>query len=395
MTTFSSSKRFILVWITGLFGIIILSGCGIFTDRNEANYTEAVEDAENQATIEAQTFEDIGADVEVGTENDEVIAEDEVDGDEMIDTNEASASEEIDSIDELASEQQRDRYLQATNLIEAPVLSLNDEALGEIEEFAFSTTTGQVAYAIIEFDGALGLANETVAIPAPLLTLGENQQVFITIDREVLETAPGFDTSSFTGLATEQNWTEEADAFWSSAAGHANLTAILQRSDSDLILPRPVSTLVGREVLDAANEVVAEVEEVIFSFSGEQAGYAILSIAAEPSSEAADTTGNLVAVPLTAFDFEAETDDTLFFGTTGEMLGQAPRFGESDNLFDDSEFLSELHRFWTNQGFDIELVAPGEADNQPVVDPEPFEDNELYDDSGINEEAAREDSPEN
>lgn len=100
------------------------------------------------------------------------------------------------------------RLMGADTLIGNEVYNQAEEDLGEIKEIMLDTTDGSVRYAVLSFGGVLGIGDKLFAIPWKALTLDtENKRFILNVDKDRLETAPGFD---------KDNWPNMADQTWES-----------------------------------------------------------------------------------------------------------------------------------------------------------------------------------
>jgi sporulation protein YlmC with PRC-barrel domain len=107
------------------------------------------------------------------------------------------------------------RVLSATTLTGNRVRNSAAEDLGRIEEIMIDVPTGRVAYAVLSFGGFLGIGDKLFAVPWQALTLNERGHEFIlNIDRERLETAPGFDRDHWPDMA-DPGWGSLVDEFYS------------------------------------------------------------------------------------------------------------------------------------------------------------------------------------
>ena len=80
------------------------------------------------------------------------------------------------------------------------------EKLGVIYEIVIDKFTGQVAYAVLECNGFLGLGGKFLAIPWRALKYSPGEVAFlVSLTKKQLEEAPGFD---------EENWPKEFDLNW-------------------------------------------------------------------------------------------------------------------------------------------------------------------------------------
>jgi sporulation protein YlmC with PRC-barrel domain len=83
--------------------------------------------------------------------------------------------------------------LSTGNLLHSSVTNSEGEDLGTVAGFGIDIEGGRVAYAILAFGGVLRFGNKWFAIPWDALTYSHHDGKFIlNIDREMLETSPGF-----------------------------------------------------------------------------------------------------------------------------------------------------------------------------------------------------------
>lgn len=90
------------------------------------------------------------------------------------------------------------------------------EDLGEVEDLAIDLESGQIAYAIADIGGFLGLGEQTVAIPWSQFSLdrSDDEITFVTpVDAEVLENAPEVDLTTWPEHATAE-WDAEVAGYW-------------------------------------------------------------------------------------------------------------------------------------------------------------------------------------
>ena len=98
------------------------------------------------------------------------------------------------------------RVLSASTLAGDSVRNSAGEDLGKVDEIMIDVPSGKVAYAVLSFGGVLGIGNKLFAVPWNALKLDEDEKRFILdVDRQTLETAPGFD---------RDNWPDMADNTW-------------------------------------------------------------------------------------------------------------------------------------------------------------------------------------
>ena len=94
----------------------------------------------------------------------------------------------------------------ADTLMGNDVYNLNNEDLGDIKEIMLDMRTGRVSYAVLSFGGFLGMGEKLFAVPWSALTLDtQNKRFTLNVEKNRLETAPGFDQNSWPNMA-DSSW---------------------------------------------------------------------------------------------------------------------------------------------------------------------------------------------
>ncbi|NDP40139.1 MAG: PRC-barrel domain containing protein [Rhodoferax sp.] len=94
----------------------------------------------------------------------------------------------------------------ADTLIGNDVYNLKNEDLGDIKEIMLDMRTGRVSYAVLSFGGFLGMGEKLFAVPWTALKLDtQNKRFTLNVDKERLESAPGFDQDSWPNMA-DPSW---------------------------------------------------------------------------------------------------------------------------------------------------------------------------------------------
>lgn len=94
----------------------------------------------------------------------------------------------------------------ADTLIGNDVYNRAAEELGDIKEFMLDMRSGRVSYAVLSYGGFLGVGEKLFAVPWEALTLDtENKRFVLDVERDRLESAPGFD---------KDHWPDMADPAW-------------------------------------------------------------------------------------------------------------------------------------------------------------------------------------
>lgn len=106
------------------------------------------------------------------------------------------------------------RLMGANTLQGEDVYSHKDEDLGDIKEIMLDMQTGRVAYAVLSFGGFLGIADKLFAVPWSALKLDtENKRFILNVDKERLESAPGFDKDHWPDMA-DPNWQNMISSYY-------------------------------------------------------------------------------------------------------------------------------------------------------------------------------------
>ncbi|RUO36015.1 photosystem reaction center subunit H [Aliidiomarina shirensis] len=105
----------------------------------------------------------------------------------------------------------------ADTLIGNDVYNHKDDKLGDIKEIMLDVTNGQVSYAVLSYGTFLGLGEKLFAVPWSALTLDtENKRFVLSIEKDNLSDAPGFDKKNWPNMADEK-WSKDINNFYASA----------------------------------------------------------------------------------------------------------------------------------------------------------------------------------
>jgi hypothetical protein len=76
--------------------------------------------------------------------------------------------------------------------------------------------SGRVAYVVLSYGGVMGMGNKLFAVPWNAFRIDEdNKQFVLDIDKQRLESAPGFDKDNWPNSADEAWWTN-VDRYYTS-----------------------------------------------------------------------------------------------------------------------------------------------------------------------------------
>ena len=102
----------------------------------------------------------------------------------------------------------------ADTLVGNDVYNQKGEKLGDIKEIMLDMRSGQVAYAVLSLGGFLGIGEKLFAVPWSALTLDtENKRFVLSVDKDRLEKAPGFDRNKWPNMA-DPSWEQGIQSFY-------------------------------------------------------------------------------------------------------------------------------------------------------------------------------------
>jgi hypothetical protein len=95
--------------------------------------------------------------------------------------------------------------IKASNVMGKDVVNSMQENLGDIKELMLDPVSGKIAYAVLSFGGFLGLGEKLFAVPFSALTYSHvNDEYVLDVSKDILGKAPGFDSSNWPTMATEE-----------------------------------------------------------------------------------------------------------------------------------------------------------------------------------------------
>jgi sporulation protein YlmC with PRC-barrel domain len=94
----------------------------------------------------------------------------------------------------------------AETLVGNAVFNRDSVDLGDIKEIMLDMRSGRVSYAVLSFGGFMGVGKKFFAVPWQALKLDtENKRFVLDVNKDQLESAPGFD---------KDHWPDMADPTW-------------------------------------------------------------------------------------------------------------------------------------------------------------------------------------
>jgi uncharacterized protein YegP (UPF0339 family) len=102
------------------------------------------------------------------------------------------------------------RFVQSNRLEQYNVVNKKDEDLGQIRTFVVDMKEGLIAFALVSFEGFLGLTDKWFALPwAALKWHPETMKFILDMPEKILKDAPGMDKDKW--LEEIDKWQEEKD----------------------------------------------------------------------------------------------------------------------------------------------------------------------------------------
>ena len=87
-------------------------------------------------------------------------------------------------------------------------------ALGHITEIMLDMRSGRIGYGVLSFGGFLGIADKLFAVPWSALKLDtENKRFVLNVNKDRLESAPGFDKECWPNMADEA-WARDIHSYY-------------------------------------------------------------------------------------------------------------------------------------------------------------------------------------
>jgi sporulation protein YlmC with PRC-barrel domain len=106
------------------------------------------------------------------------------------------------------------QVLAANSLIGNRVINSQGEWLGRVEDLVIDAAQGQIAYAVLSFQGVPGLSGRLYALPWDALALDTEDRTFIIdLAEEMLSEAPAFDRNRWPDMA-DQRWGEAVHRYY-------------------------------------------------------------------------------------------------------------------------------------------------------------------------------------
>ena len=94
------------------------------------------------------------------------------------------------------------------------VYGADDQKIGSVQRVMIDKISGKVAYAVVSFGGFLGMGEKLFAVPWSALTLDtQNKRFTLNVEKDRLESAPGFDQDSWPNMA-DPSWAKSIHDYY-------------------------------------------------------------------------------------------------------------------------------------------------------------------------------------
>lgn len=221
----------------------------------------------------------------------------------------------------------------ANDLIGMKVTSQQGESLGEIEDVIVQPGD-ETSYVVLSFGSWLGTDDKLFAMPWKVLHSAEadsakknaKRSLVLSVDKERLKAAPGFDKKSWPTIAKDV-WSKDVDAFYVNDLS-PNRKESVDGASKTSVTPWRVTELKGTNVRTPTGEKLGDLKEVAIDANG-RVSYVALSVGGFLG-----VGDKMVAVPWDSLKFSLSGDKgdkrMITLASTKEQLEQAPQFKEDE-----------------------------------------------------------------
>ena len=114
----------------------------------------------------------------------------------------------------------QDRHMyRASKIIGATVRDRQERKIGEIKDLLLDSRRGEIAYAVVNFGGVMGVGSKYHPIPWRALSPSDDGRSYVLqADRETIGMAPGFDRGNWPDLSDER-WSADVERYWDRRVG--------------------------------------------------------------------------------------------------------------------------------------------------------------------------------
>ncbi|WP_298232917.1 PRC-barrel domain-containing protein [uncultured Azohydromonas sp.] len=214
------------------------------------------------------------------------------------------------------------RDARASQIIGREVRDPNGAKLGEINDLIVDLGSGRLQYAVLSFGGVAGLGDKLFAYPVNAFrTSTDSDDLVLTVDKNQLDAAPGFDKSRWPGLDADAYWRDVDRHF--GAAGRSSERSSTAAAGGQRLMR--MSQLLDKDVNDRQGADAGEIEDVVVNMAQQRVHYVVLDFDKKWSPD-----DKLLALPLTALNAPAgKRDGDLVLNVPREQLDMKRGFDEN------------------------------------------------------------------
>jgi sporulation protein YlmC with PRC-barrel domain len=171
-----------------------------------------------------------------------------------------------------------------SQLLSCRITNAREENLGDVKDIVLANDDTTIAYVVVKFGGFLGMGSKYFAMPWRLIHATRNSsekkpRITLAVDQDMLKAAPGFDKTDWPDMA-DMSWARQVDEFYrtrvrasegapmsnepigafaSSRSGRGQTRDASRKQ----LHSRRVSEMIGMDVVDARNEGIAKVDDLV------------------------------------------------------------------------------------------------------------------------------------
>jgi sporulation protein YlmC with PRC-barrel domain len=211
--------------------------------------------------------------------------------------------------------------LRASELIGYNVFNNAGEELGEIDDLMVGFDSEQINYVILETGGFLDLGEQLFVIPVQAISVDPGQeQVLLDVNEEIFDNAPGFQAAEWPDF-TQPDWDIDYWSYWNDSQLIPQDSMITPNQRESAIR---ASDLMGFNVVNAQDEDLGEIEDLVIGFDSHQIRYGVLSFGGFLGLGE-----EWVAVPLHMMTL-TPAEEEVILDVTPETIEAAPRFTDDE-----------------------------------------------------------------